>query len=98
MTKQEIAERYCLDDNTIFIEPEDEFNGGIIGVSEDRQHVIYDYDKTVESIAAAYARKNGGEPEDYYDDAREWFEYNTLRSLPYQDQSFVPIISVAVEE
>ena len=36
MTKQEIAERYCLDDNTIFIEPEDEFNGGIIGVSEDR--------------------------------------------------------------
>ena len=49
MTKQEIAERYCLDDNTIFIEPEDEFNGGIIGVSEDRQHVIYDYDKTVET-------------------------------------------------
>lgn len=51
-----------------------EFDGGIVGVTTDGR-LVYSYEKLVESLAEA----NGWSRED----AVDWIEFNTLRSLPY---------------
>ena len=50
-----------------------EFDGGIVGVAGGR--LVYSYAKLVESLSEA----NGWSGEE----AAEWIEFNTLRSLPY---------------
>ena len=62
--------------NQIIVLEGDEFADGAIGLSEDN-HVIYDYNKTVESLEKC---NNWSEEE-----AIEWIEYNTIRSLAYMD-------------
>ena len=52
----------------------DEFADGAIGLTTDN-HLVYDYEKTVESLME---HCNWTEEE-----AIEWLDYNTLRSLPY---------------
>lgn len=52
------------------------FDGALIGVS-DSGHLIYDYDKMVE---AAMEEEGWTEEE-----ARDWIDYNSIRSLPYVD-------------
>lgn len=51
-----------------------EFDGGIVGVTTDGR-LVYSYEKLVESLAEA----NGWSRED----AIDWVEFNTIRSLPY---------------
>ena len=62
--------------NQIIILEGDEFADGAIGLSEDNR-VIYDYNRTVESLM----KHNDWSEEE----ATEWLEYNTLRSLPYME-------------
>ena len=62
--------------NQIIILEGDEFADGAIGLSEDNR-VIYDYSRTVESLM----KHNDWSEEE----ATEWLEYNTLRSLPYME-------------
>lgn len=62
--------------NQILILDGDEFADGAIGLSEDN-HLIYDFNKMVESLEK---HNNWSEEE-----AIEWIEYNTLRSLPYME-------------
>lgn len=50
------------------------YDGAIIGVTTDGR-VVYDYDKMIAELI---------QDEDWsYEDAIEWIEYNTIRSLPY---------------
>lgn len=58
------------------------YDDALIGVSDDNR-AIYDYEKMVDWLV-----KNEGWS---YDDATEWIEYNTIRSLPYAGKS-APII------
>lgn len=51
-----------------------EFDDGIIGTTSDGR-VAYSYSKLTESLGS-----RGGWT---YEDAVEWLDYNTLRSLPY---------------
>lgn len=79
MTRQEINE--MVEDHglegAILLEGE-EFDGGCIGWAENADGdgvLVYSYEK----LAAALSAAGYGS----YDDACEFIEYNTLRSLPY---------------
>lgn len=70
-----------LEEGAIILEGE-EFDGGIVGVSIDGR-LVYDYDLMVESLSEA----DGMTPEE----AAEYIDYNTIRSLPYMGE-LAPII------
>lgn len=67
-------------DDVILLEPK-ELDEAIVGISHDNR-AIYDYDLLVKSFIKC---DNISE-----DDAIEWIDHNTIRSLPYQVKS--PII------
>ena len=50
------------------------YDNSIIGFTTDGR-VVYDYDKMIEELMQ--------DEEWSYEDAVEWIEYNTVRSLPY---------------
>lgn len=102
-TKDEITEIFDLEDGTIFLEPCEVFNNGILGVTEDKKHIVYGYNTLLASLAESYEEEYSSkcdeqenclpdcEP-DFYNDAAEWIDYNTIRSLPYMDAEHKPII------
>jgi hypothetical protein len=58
------------------------YDNSIVGVTTDNR-VVYDYDKMIEELM---------EDEGWsYDDAVDWIDYNTIRSLPYAGEK-APII------
>lgn len=58
------------------------YDSSIIGVTTDGR-VVYDYDKTIEELMQ--------EEEWSYEEATEWIDYNTIRSLSYAGEN-APII------
>lgn len=78
-----LYDEWGINPEAIILEPTSDFNKALIGVSEDSCHLIYSYERLVESLIKSYGSEN---------DTREWIEYNTLRNLPYMNQDFVPII------
>jgi hypothetical protein len=64
------------------------YDGSIVGVTTDGR-VVYDYDKMVEELMQ--------DEEWSYEDAVEWIEYNTIRSLPYAGEN-APIIMYRILE
>ena len=58
------------------------YDNSIIGVTTDNR-VVYDYDKMIEEMMI--------DEECSYDDAVDWIDYNTIRSLPYAGEN-APII------
>ena len=65
----------------------DGFEGGLIGWQRDADgyvHAVY----SEELMLEYYCKIN----ECPYEDAAEWYEFNTIRALPYCDQRNVPII------
>lgn len=94
---------FGIDEPVLFFTPGEVFDKGILGVSEDHKHIIYGYWALVEALAEDYRKEweskdhsdcndpMGCEP-DFYNDAMEWLDYNTIRSLPYQNQEICPII------
>lgn len=58
------------------------YDNSIVGITTDNR-VVYDYDKMIAELM---------EDEEWsYDDAVDWIEYNTIRSLPYAGEK-APII------
>lgn len=107
MNVNEFLETYGLEDGTIILEPWEDFKGGIIGITEDRCHIIYSFQGMVESLAHSYEKnyyennKNEKYDEDKFSDflqeATEWIDYNVIRSLPYWDVNFRPIVMFEIE-
>lgn len=62
------------------------YDNSIVGVTTDGR-VVYDYDKMIEELMQ--------DEEWSYEDAVEWIEYNTVRSLPYGGPS-APIIMYSI--
>ena len=58
------------------------YDGSIVGVTTDGR-VVHDYDKMIEELM----QDEGWS----YEDAAEWIDYNTIRSLPYAGYN-APII------
>ena len=84
MTKQEICEQFGIEDPVYFFEPEEVFNKGILGVSEDHRHIIYGYYTLATALAEDYEngwhKKEHSEDEeepDFMLDAFEWIDINT---------------------
>lgn len=102
MELEKLIDLWGVDDNVIVLEPRDYFNKGIIGVSEDKQHLIYSYQKLTAGNAAEEFSQKEKDDERTYDDflseACENVEYNTIRSLPYMDADYRPIIIYEFEE
>ena len=62
------------------------YDGSIVGVTTGGR-VVYDYDKMIEELM---------EDEGWsYEDAAEWIDYNTIRSIPYAGPG-APIIMYSV--
>lgn len=88
-----------------YFTPEKDFNKGIIGITEDNCHFVYSFEKLAESLAESYKQYESENPNeftesktdrDYYIEAVEWLDYNTIRSLPYFDEETRPIIMYEV--
>lgn len=100
MTKEEFVEKYSLDSETILIESDGEweiYKNAIVGVTEDKCHVVYSYDKMVESLADSYMEDSYDENRDYATEAIEWIDHNTIRSILYLPENYRPIIIYNVE-
>lgn len=106
MTIEELINNWNLDKNAVVLEPREDFNPGIIGVTEDKCHIIYSYQKLTESLAKKYEEEfyknnpeNINQPElydDFLQEACEWVDYNTIRALPYVNSQYKPIIMYEV--
>lgn len=87
---------WAIEDGIIILEPQEEFNCRIIGVTEDKCHLIYSYQKLTTGMAEKYFRekKEGDERtmDDCLSEACEWVDYNTIRSFPYMNEEYRPII------
>ena len=73
---KEKLKEYVLDEeilDKIVVLEGDEYADGAIGITEDNR-VAYSYSKLVESLARVYGTE---------EDAIEWLDFNTLRSIPY---------------
>ena len=76
----------CGEQAIIFDNPE--FDSAIIGTCGSR--IVYDYDKMVKSLSEDLVI----EPIE----AVDYIDYNSLRSLPYQNQEFAPIVIETLPE
>ena len=62
------------------------YDSSIVGVTTDGR-VVYDYDKMVEELMTEEGWS--------YEDAAEWIDYNTIRSIPYAGPN-APIIMYSI--
>lgn len=98
MTKDELKEKIeqWEIDKVIVLEPQEDFNCGIIGITEDKSHLVYSYEKLTEGMAEKEFKNKKPDDERTFEDclseACEWVDYNTIRQLPYMDASSRPII------
>ena len=97
MTRDELKEKIIdmgIEDETIILEPQEDYNCGLIGVTEDKCHMIYSYSKLTEGMAQKEFESNteGKTLEECLQEACEWVDYNTIRSLPYMDEDHRPIM------
>lgn len=94
LSKEEFIVRNNLAEGCIILEPWEDFSPAIETVLSGKR-IVYDFHKLVESLAESY-RRNAETPEnpdyDYETQAIEWIDYNTMRSLPYWQEEFRPII------
>lgn len=105
MTTQEICDKYNIEEPIIFFEPSEVFNKGILGVTEDHKHVVYGYYTLAAALAEDYEQEwnnkehnNDEEKPDFYSDAMEWIDYNTIGSLPGCNPEICPIIIYELTE
>ena len=99
MNEDELKEKlreWNVEDEIIILEPQKDFNKGIIGVTEDKCHLVYDFQKLVAGMAGEnFTNKSNDDErtfEDFLEEASEWVDYNTIRSLPYMNEKYRPII------
>ena len=99
MTRKEICEYYNLEEPIIFFNPEEVFDKGILGVSEDKRHVIYGYYTLATTLAEDFRKEwekekhnEDEEVPDFMLDAFEFIDKNTIGTIPYLDEEKAPII------
>lgn len=94
-----LIEEWNINDSCIILEPQEIFNCGIVGVTEDKCHLVYSYQKLTERMAKKEldTSDNKRNFEDCLDEACELVDYNTIRSLPYMNKEYKPIIMYELE-
>ena len=98
MDRKDLCEVWGVDENAIALDPASYFDKGIIGVTEDKQHLIYSYQKLTHGNACEKFMKKESDDERTFDDflteACEMVDYNTIQSLPYMNSEYRPIIII----
>lgn len=98
MDRKDLFEVWGVDEKVIFLNPPSYFDKGIIGVTEDKQHLIYSYQKLTNGNACEkFMEKESDDErtfEDFLSEACEMVDYNTIRSLPYMNSEYRPIIMI----
>ena len=84
MTKDELKEKIQeWEVEVIVLEPQEDFNCGIIGITEDRKHIVYSYEKLTEGMAEKEFKNKKPDDERSFEDCLievcEWVDYNTIR-------------------
>lgn len=99
MTRDEFIDYWNLEDDTIILEPWDDFKNGIIGVTDDKCHIVYGYNKLTEWLSNEYEKEwnekehlEDEEKPDFLLDAIEFIDYNTCKAIPHMNVEFRPII------
>ena len=99
MNEDELKEKligWNVEGGTIILEPQKNFNKRIIGVTEDECYLVYDFQKLVVGMAGEnFMNKSNDDErtfEDFLQEASEWVDYNTIRSLPYMNEKCRPVI------
>ena len=87
MTVPELIESYGYEDVLIFDNPS--YEDAFIGITEDGR-AVYDYDLMV----ACLVKEDGMSEEE----ATDFISYNTIRSLPYYEDSPVVMYRIRREE
>ena len=80
-------------ENVPILEP-DALDMAILGVTENQ--IVYSYDKLIEAYTIEFREDNMSDDE-LYEQAIEWVEYNTLRSIPYMGDN-KPIIVYSIDD
>lgn len=93
MTRREFIAQNYGEDLIVFENPS--FDSAIVGVTHD-DRVIYDYDKMIESLMADESFKDEEGNLLSYEDAVDWIEYNTIRSIPYAGAN-APVVMYNLE-
>lgn len=99
MDRKDLYEVWGVDENAIVLDPASYFDRGIVGVTEDKQHLIYSYQKITFGNALEEYEKSFGKDdertfEDFLSEACDFVDFNTIRSLPYMDSEYRPIIMI----
>lgn len=81
MSRRDILNQIELENSIVFENPD--YDSAIIGYDESSHRIIYDYELMVESLM--------NEAHLSYEDAVDFIEYNTIRSLPYLGEN-APIV------
>lgn len=101
MTEEEIRDHFDVEDNQPldFFEPQDVFNEGILGITEDHKHVVYGYYTLAAALAESFEKdwnkENHSEDEekpDFYDEAFDWIDTNTIQYMTYMNKETCPIM------
>lgn len=107
LKRKKIIKRFDADKDVLFLDPAEDYDSAIVGVSEDKLHLIYDYDKMCEQLSNNYSEyyhkhpekladigEDGNNPDDvdYFTMAVEWIEFNTIRSIPYYYANNGPMV------
>jgi hypothetical protein len=85
--RRDLLNELGLEESIVFENPD--YDSAIIGYDADNYRVVYDYEKMIEHLMDI----DGME----YDEAVEFIEYNTIRSLPYAGSN-APIILHSIKD
>jgi hypothetical protein len=86
-SRRDILNEIGLEDSVVFENPD--YDSAIIGFDANNNRVIYDFEKM-----AIHLMDNDGMT---YEEAVEFIEYNTLRSIPYAGGN-APIVMYSIED
>lgn len=86
---KEFLSEFELEDCLYF--SEEETISAIIGFEDSERCLVYDYDKLITSFVEHFRKydKESKTEEELYEEALEWVEYNTIRSLPYKQHEYI---------
>lgn len=71
LNREEFIKEYDVEDGAVILEPFDEFKEAIVGVSLDREHIIYDFNRLVYVIMSNDKTAS-------LEEATEYVEYNIV--------------------
>lgn len=77
-----LLEERGLEDTTFFVNPD--YVSAVVGLTDDGK-IIYDYEKMITHLMETDKME--------YDEAMEFIDYNTIRTIPYMGDSHPIILS-----